>query len=159
VSEGKFQGTRQFAAPMSQAVHAGSMESVMGSFGEAREAALTLREILPVLRARGLNLQQNFAELAPFRMPPYLFAGGIVAAFSFSRPFQAIVGRGDHKEEMRGTVMSVLQQADQVAWGFPLAGGAFRSNVLRGAIFEEARAHRMMSAVRLRLRKQANGDH
>jgi 2-dehydropantoate 2-reductase len=99
------------AGVMSQAVHAGSLESVMGSFGEAREAALTLREILPVLRARGLNLQQNSTELAPFRVPSYLFAGGMVAAFFLSRPFQAVVGSGDHKEEMRRTVMSVLHEA------------------------------------------------
>jgi 2-dehydropantoate 2-reductase len=102
------------AGVMSQAVHAGSMESVMGSFSEAREAALTLREILPVLRARGLNLQQNSMELAPFRIPSYLFAGGMVAAFFFSRPFQAVVGGGDHKEEMRRTVMSVLQEAAEL---------------------------------------------
>ena len=102
------------AGVMSQAVHAGSMESVMRSFGEAREAALTLREILPVLRARGLNLQQNSMELALFRIPSYLFAGGMVAAFFFSRPFQAVVGRGDHKEEIRRTIMSVLQEAAEL---------------------------------------------
>jgi 2-dehydropantoate 2-reductase len=102
------------AGVLSQAVHAGSMESVMGSFGEAREAALTLREILPVLRARGLNLQQNFMELAPFRIPSYLFAGGMVAAFSFSKSLQAVVGMGDHKEELRRTVMSVLQEAAEL---------------------------------------------
>jgi 2-dehydropantoate 2-reductase len=102
------------AGVLSQAVHAGSMESVMTSFGEAREAALTLREILPILRARGLNLQQNSMELAPFRLPPYLFAGAMVAAFSFSKPFQAVVGMGDHKEELRRTVMSVLQEAAEL---------------------------------------------
>ena len=102
------------AGLMSQAVHAGSMESVMGSFGEAREAALTLREVLPVLRARGVNLQQNSMELTPLRMPPYLFAGGMVAAFSFSKAMQAVVGKGDHKEELRRTVMSVLQEAAEL---------------------------------------------
>jgi 2-dehydropantoate 2-reductase len=102
------------AGLMSQAVYAGSMESVMGSFNEAREAALTLREMLPVLQARGVNLQQNFTELMPLRMPPYLFAGGMVAAFSFSKPFGAVVGTGDHKEEMRKTIMSVLQGAAEL---------------------------------------------
>jgi 2-dehydropantoate 2-reductase len=102
------------AGLMSQAVYAGSMESVMGSFNEAREAALTLREMLPVLQARGVNLQQNFTELMPLRMPPYLFAGGMVAAFSFSKPFRAVVGTGDHKEEMRKTIMSVLQGAAEL---------------------------------------------
>jgi 2-dehydropantoate 2-reductase len=102
------------AGLMSQAVDAGSMESVMGSFGEAREAALTLREILPVLRARGVNLRQNFMELTPLRLPPYLFAGGMVAAFSFSKPFRAVVGQGDHKEELLRTVMSVLNEAAEL---------------------------------------------
>ncbi|MGA3049859.1 MAG: 2-dehydropantoate 2-reductase N-terminal domain-containing protein [Terracidiphilus sp.] len=102
------------AGLMSQAVYAGSMESVMGSFNEAREAALTLREMLPVLQARGVNLQQNFTELMPLRMPPYFFAGGMVAAFSFSKPFRAVVGTGDHKEEMRKTIMSVLQGAAEL---------------------------------------------
>jgi hypothetical protein len=53
-------------------------------------------------------------ELAPFRIPSYLFAGGMVAAFFFSRPFQAVVGRGDHKEEIRRTIMSVLQEAAEL---------------------------------------------
>src|SRR3984957_4356337 len=73
------------AGLMSQAVHAGSMESVMGSFNEASEAALTMQEMLPILRARGVDLQHNFTELAPLRMSPHLFAGGIVAAFSLSK--------------------------------------------------------------------------
>ncbi|WP_158822751.1 ketopantoate reductase family protein [Granulicella sp. S156] len=102
------------AGLMSQAIYADSMESVMGSFSQAREAALTLREMLPVLRARGINLRQNFMELTPLRMPPYLFAAGMVAAFSFSKPFQAVVGRGDHKEETSRTVISVLQQAAEL---------------------------------------------
>ena len=99
------------AGLMSQAVHAGSMESVMYSFNEAREAALTMQEMLPILRARGVNLEHNFTELAPLRMPPYLFAGGILAAFSFSKSFRAVVGKGDHKEEIRRTVLCVLQEA------------------------------------------------
>jgi 2-dehydropantoate 2-reductase len=102
------------AGLMSQTVYAGSMESVMASFNEVREAALTLREILSVLRARGVDLQQNFMELTPLRMPPYLFAGGMVAAYFFSKPFQAVVGRGDHKEEIRRTIMSVLQGAAEL---------------------------------------------
>ena len=107
------------AGLMSQAVHAGSMESVMGSFNEAREAALTMQEMLPILRARGVDLQHNFTELAPLRMPPYLFAGGIVAAFSFSKSFRAVVGKGDHKEEIRRTVLSVLQEAVELGIGTP----------------------------------------
>ncbi len=102
------------AGLMSQAIYAGSMESVIGSFKEAREAALTVREMLPVLRARGVNLQQNFMNLIPLRMPASLFAGGMVAAFSFSKAFQATVGTGDHTEELRRTVMSVLKEASEL---------------------------------------------
>ncbi len=102
------------AGLMSQAIYAGSMETVMGSFKEAREAALTMREMLPVLRARGVDLQQNFTGLIPLRMPRFLFAGGMVAAFSFSKAFQAVVGKGDHNEELRRTVMSVLKEAAEL---------------------------------------------
>ena len=90
------------AGLMSQTVYAGSMESVMASVDEAREAALTLREILSVLRARGVDLRQNFMELMPLRLPPSLFAAGMVAAFSFSKPFQAVVGKGDHQKRFEG---------------------------------------------------------
>ena len=99
------------AGLMSQAVQAGSMESVMGSFSQAREAALALREVLPVLRARGVDQRQNCTEMIPLRLPSYLFAGGMVAAFSFSKAFQAVVGTGDHKEEIRRTIASVLHEA------------------------------------------------
>jgi 2-dehydropantoate 2-reductase len=87
------------------------MESVMGSFSQAREAALALREVLPVLRARGVDPRQNCTEMIPLRLPSYLFAGGMVAAFSFSKAFQAVVGSGDHKEEIRRTIASVLHEA------------------------------------------------
>ena len=87
------------------------MESVMGSFSQAREAALALREVLPVLRARGVDQRQNCTVMIPLRLPSYLFAGGMVAAFSFSKPFQAVVGTGDHKEEIRRTIASVLHEA------------------------------------------------
>ena len=107
------------AGLMSQAIYAGSMESVMGSFKQAREAALTVQEMLPVLRARGVKLRQNFLELMPLRMPPSLFAAAIAAAFSFNKPFRAVVGTGDHKEEIRRTVTSVLQGAAEFGIATP----------------------------------------
>jgi len=118
------------AGLMSQAIYAGSMESVMGSFKQAREAALTVQEMLPVLRARGVKLHQNFVELMPLRMPPSLFAAAIAAAFSFNKPFRAVVGTGDHKEEIRRTVTSVLQGAAEFGIATPRllsAGNRLRS--------------------------------
>ena len=56
------------AGLMSQAVQSGSMESVMGSFRQAKEAALALHEMLPVLRARGVVPQQNCTAMIPLRV-------------------------------------------------------------------------------------------
>jgi 2-dehydropantoate 2-reductase len=107
------------AGLMSQAVQSGSMESVMGSFSQAREAALALHEVLPVLRARGVSPRQNCTEMIPLRLPSYLFAGGMVAAFSFSKAFRAVVGTGDHKEEIRRTIASVLHEAAELGIDTP----------------------------------------
>jgi 2-dehydropantoate 2-reductase len=115
------------AGLMSQAVQAGSIESVMGSFSHAREAALALREVLPILRARGVNPRQNCVEMIPLRLPPSLFAGGMVTAFSFSKAFQTVVGKGDHKEEIRRTIESVLEEATELGIDTPrlrLAGNS-----------------------------------
>jgi 2-dehydropantoate 2-reductase len=107
------------AGLMSQAVQTGSMESVMGSFSQAREAAVALREVLPILRARGVVPRQNCTEMIPLRLPPSLFAGGLVAAFSFSKALQATVGKGDHKEEIRRTIASVLHEGAELGIDTP----------------------------------------
>ena len=56
-----------------------------GAFGRAKAAAVTLREILPVLQARWLDQRKNGTRVIPFRLPPFLFAGGMVTMLSPNR--------------------------------------------------------------------------
>jgi 2-dehydropantoate 2-reductase len=64
------------AGMFAQAVRSGSLADMIGDRRAFREAFLTSRELLPLLRARGVDLRRHRGALVPYRLP------GLVAAIS-----------------------------------------------------------------------------
>ncbi|GAB3878999.1 2-dehydropantoate 2-reductase N-terminal domain-containing protein [Kibdelosporangium lantanae] len=62
------------AALFSQGVRVGSLAKLAGSTGDLREALLAGRELLPLLRARGVDLRRHRVGVLPFRAPTWLTA-------------------------------------------------------------------------------------
>jgi 2-dehydropantoate 2-reductase len=61
------------AGLLSQALQAGgSMKRVMASSAHGRNAILNIRELLPVLQTRGVDLKAHALELAVAKLPPWL---------------------------------------------------------------------------------------
>jgi 2-dehydropantoate 2-reductase len=58
----------------SQALRLGSLSDLIGATGALREALLTVRELLPLLRARGVDLRRHRGTVLPFRVPTWLTA-------------------------------------------------------------------------------------
>ncbi|MCF7552302.1 ketopantoate reductase family protein [Pseudonocardia sp. WMMC193] len=62
------------AGLLSQGLRRGSLADMVGSSADLREALLTVRELLPLLEARGVDLRRHRAGLLPFRAPSRLVA-------------------------------------------------------------------------------------
>jgi 2-dehydropantoate 2-reductase len=62
------------AGLFSQGLRLGSLSKLAGSTSDFREALLAGRELLPLLKARGVDLRRHRGGLLMFRMPPWLMA-------------------------------------------------------------------------------------
>lgn len=57
-----------------QALRVGTLADLIGATGHLREALLTTRELLPLLRARGVELRRHRRSLLLYRAPTCLIA-------------------------------------------------------------------------------------
>ncbi|WP_439382824.1 ketopantoate reductase family protein [Amycolatopsis lexingtonensis] len=62
------------AALFSQSLPRGSLSKLAGATGDLREALLAGRELLPLVRARGVDLRRHRRDLLLFRAPTWLMA-------------------------------------------------------------------------------------
>lgn len=62
------------AGLFSQGLRLGSLSELAGATGELRQALLTGRELLPVLKARGIDLRRHRGGVLLFRVPTWLMA-------------------------------------------------------------------------------------
>ncbi|MFI6456254.1 ketopantoate reductase family protein [Streptosporangium amethystogenes] len=58
----------------SQGLRLGSLAKLAGATGDLREALLAIRELLPLLEARGVDLRRHRGGVLPFRAPTWLTA-------------------------------------------------------------------------------------
>ncbi|MGK3207775.1 ketopantoate reductase family protein [Amycolatopsis sp. MEPSY49] len=65
------------AGMFSQGLRRGSLSELAGARKDLREALLAGRELLPLLRARGLDLRRHRGGLLPFRAPTWLTAAAL----------------------------------------------------------------------------------
>jgi 2-dehydropantoate 2-reductase len=66
----------------SQGLRVGSLSKLVGATGDLREALLATRELLPLLQARGLDLQRHRRGLLLYRAPTWLTARALAWATS-----------------------------------------------------------------------------
>jgi 2-dehydropantoate 2-reductase len=111
------------AGLLPQALKAGSFAELMGSDAHLRQAVLNVRELLPVLSARGIDLKRHTADVAPFRLPPGLVSLLLRLAFRFASPVRrateaALPGEA-FRQEVRHTVRDVLSEARRLGVAVP----------------------------------------
>ena len=58
----------------SQGLRLGSLSKLAGATGDVREGLLAVRELLPLLKARGIDLRSHRGGVLPFRAPTWLTA-------------------------------------------------------------------------------------
>jgi 2-dehydropantoate 2-reductase len=69
---------------LGQALKAGSLSQMVGSDAHLYQAVLNVRELLPILAARGVDFKLHAADLALFRIPPRLAALMLKLVFKLS---------------------------------------------------------------------------
>jgi 2-dehydropantoate 2-reductase len=108
------------AGLLSQALQAGgSMKVVMASTSHGRNAILNIRELLPVLQARGVDLNAHALDLAVARLPLWLSSLGLKLIVTFNAPTKAIVESHANPEELRRVCRDVLDEARKLGISVP----------------------------------------
>src|SRR5580658_5597137 len=108
------------AGLLSQALQAGgSIKLVMASTSHGRNAILNIRELLPVLQARGVDLKAH-AELGIAKLPPWLGSMVLQMIVKFNAPTRAMVESHANQEELRRVCRDVLDEARKLGISVPL---------------------------------------
>jgi 2-dehydropantoate 2-reductase len=109
----------------SQTLKAGSILRVFQVISEGRDAVLNIQELIPVLLARGVELNAHRSEIGPFRLPAALGAL-ILRLAAFNRPVRAILSSHANPEELRSYCRDVLADAQRLGVPTPRLEAAAR---------------------------------
>jgi 2-dehydropantoate 2-reductase len=108
------------AGILSQALQAGgSIKRVMSSTTHGRNAILNIRELLPVLQARGVDLKAHALKLAVARLPLWLGSLALLMIVKFNAPMRASVESHANPEELRRVCRDVLDEARKLGISVP----------------------------------------
>jgi 2-dehydropantoate 2-reductase len=111
------------AGLLPQALKAGSFAQMVESDAHLQQAVLNVRELIPLLAARGVNLEHHAADLALFRIPPRLAALMLKLVFRLSAFARLIVESalpGDElRREVRPISRDVLLEARRLGISVP----------------------------------------
>lgn len=100
-----------------QKFHAGSGRNVYVNQDEAKEAVLNIREIMPVLSARGVRIDDH-PELTFYNQPESVITESFRLALQ--RPaYQAVIDGHANPEELRRMFSSVLEESHRLGISIP----------------------------------------
>jgi 2-dehydropantoate 2-reductase len=107
------------AALHTQALQDGSLLRVMGSARQIESAILNIRELLPLLTARGVDLTAHASDVALARFPPSLVAVALKLILKFSAPVRLGIESHSNQEELRSTCRDALAEARRLGVAVP----------------------------------------
>jgi 2-dehydropantoate 2-reductase len=87
--------------------------------GHLREAILAIRELLPLVEARGVDLRRHRKELLPFRAPVWLAAPALALMFRHFPPARVVLQAHANPEELRAVCRDTLAQARRLGVPVP----------------------------------------
>ena len=97
----------------------GSLKRVMESMTLSRSAILNVREMLSVVRARGVNLKIHHIEVIVFLLPTWVGGLALKMAIKFNAPLRAGVEYGANPKEMKSICRDVLEAAELLGVSVP----------------------------------------
>jgi 2-dehydropantoate 2-reductase len=109
-----------FACAMeTEGLKAGSMARAFASGSHRRDAILNMRELVPLLAARSVDLKDQSSNLAPFRLPTWLLGPIMGLAPKLLAPVRVLLDSHSNIEELRSTCRDVLAEARRLGVKLP----------------------------------------
>jgi len=102
-----------------EALKAGSMARAFASGIHRRDAILNMRELVPLLAARSVDLKDQSGYLAPFRLPTWLLGPMIGLAPKLVPLVRVLLDSHSNMEELRSTCRDVLTEARRLGVKLP----------------------------------------
>jgi 2-dehydropantoate 2-reductase len=102
-----------------EALKAGSMARAFASGSHRRDAILNMRELVPLLAARSVNLKDQSSKLAPFRLPTWLVGPVMGLAPKLLASVRVLLDSHSNMEELRSTCRDVLTEARRLGVNLP----------------------------------------
>jgi 2-dehydropantoate 2-reductase len=102
-----------------EALKAGSMPRAFASGHHRRDIILNVRELIPLLAARSVDLKNQSGKLAPFRLPTWLLGPMMGLAPKLLTPVRVLLDSHSNIEELRATCRDVLMEAQRLGVDLP----------------------------------------
>jgi 2-dehydropantoate 2-reductase len=116
----------QNAGLHTQSLKLGSLAALGGKPRHIREAILATRELLPLLKARDVDLRRQRGELRPFTAPTWLTAPVLAWLFGNFPPIRRVVEAHANLEELRSVCRDTLAEARRLGVPVPRLEAAER---------------------------------
>ncbi len=84
-----------------------------------REAILAIRELLPLVEARGVDLRRHRSDLLPFTAPVWLAAPALAWLFGRFPPMRLVMKAHANPEELRAVCRDTLAEARRLGVEVP----------------------------------------
>ncbi|MFI1990632.1 ketopantoate reductase family protein [Actinoplanes sp. NPDC020271] len=102
----------------------GSLAEIAGAPGEARQAVLAIRELLPLVEARGIDLRRHRGDVLLLKSPSWLTGPALSWLFGHFPPMRLLAESHANPEELRAVGRDTLAEARRRGISVPRLGAA-----------------------------------
>jgi len=102
-----------------EALKAGSLPRALASGRHRQDMILNIRELMPLLAARSVDLKAQSSNLAPFRLPTWLIGAMMGLAPKLLPSVRVLIDSHSNMEELRSTCRDVLAEARRLGVNLP----------------------------------------
>ncbi|GAA1382931.1 ketopantoate reductase family protein [Catellatospora chokoriensis] len=109
----------QNAGLHTQSLKLGSLADLAGKPRNVREAILAIRELLPLVEARGVDLRRHRSAVLPFTAPAWLTAPVLAWLLGHFPPVRTVMQAHANPEELRAVCRDTLAEARRLGVPVP----------------------------------------
>ncbi|MFI6072485.1 ketopantoate reductase family protein [Actinoplanes sp. NPDC051343] len=109
----------QNAGLHTQSLKLGSLAGLAGAPRRVREALLAIRELLPLVEARGVDLRRHRGDVLPYRAPAWLTAPALAWLLGHFPPVRLLLEAHANPEELRAVCRDTLAEARRLGVPVP----------------------------------------
>ena len=102
-----------------QALRVGSVKLAFQLLPQAHSAVLNVRELIPVLKARGADIEHDANDLLPYKLPAWVGAAVLKMAADYFPPMAASLEHNELREELRAFCRDVYAEAQRLGISVP----------------------------------------